>query len=183
MRTSLHRRAVRGFYLAKRGSVSRRLLGPPEGVERQGEDLLACDLDGAEVAGPGHDPAAPPRGRGERPGVLGACSTVALAADVGDGGERHRARVAAGVQEAVGGPEAGAEGEEGRPPQRGHAPRPLQEVRGDVLEHGSGYAPRPAEGEMGPAPAGAHPPYVQGQARRPLAQEIEAFLDVAVEES
>src|SRR6059058_4092694 len=108
MRTSLQRRTVRGFYLAKRGSVSRLLLGPPEGVEGQREDLLPRQLDGAEVAGPGHDPAASSRGRGERSGIARVHPAVLLAADVGDGGEPHDVRVPAGVQEAVGGPEAGA---------------------------------------------------------------------------
>src|SRR3954451_16911546 len=191
MRTSLQRRTVRGFYLAQRWSVSRLLLGPPEGVEGQRQDLLPRHLARAEVAGPRHDPAATPRGphraatppgAGARSGTPRAPPAVLFATDIGDGGEPHGVRVPAGVQEPVGGPEEGPKEEEARSPEREHAPRPLQEVGGDVLEHGAGHAAHPAQREMGPSAAGAAPPDVQGEVPRPSPQEREPVFHVTVEE-
>src|SRR3954470_105947 len=176
MRTSSQPRAVRALYL------STSLFRPPEGVERQRDDLLPGDLDGAEVAGPRHDPPLSSGGLRERPGVLGAYPAVELAADVGDRAEGHRGGMAAGVQEAVGGPEDGAEEEISRPPEGGHAPRPLEEMGGDVLEHRAGHQVRPAQGGVGPGAAGAHSPHVQGEVPRPSPQGLYALLHVAVEE-
>src|SRR6185312_11994901 len=86
------------------------------------------------------------------------------------------------VQEAMGGRQEGAIEHIAGPAQRRHAPRPLEEVGGDVLEEGAGHTLGPAEDGVGPVAAGADAPDVEGKAAGALVQEFERRLDVAVEE-
>ena len=119
---------------------------------------------------------------GELAGVRGPHAAVALAADVGHGAEGHCGGVVADVQEAMGGRKTGAIQQVAGPAQGGHAPGPLEEVRGDVLEKGAGRHVRSAEDGVGPVAAGADAPDVEGEAAGALAQEVERRLHVAVEE-
>jgi hypothetical protein len=119
---------------------------------------------------------------GELAGILGTDAAVALAADVGHGAEGHGGGVPADVQEAVGGAEADAIQDVGGPAQGSHAPRPLEEVGGDVLEKGAGHPVRPAEDRVGPVASGADAPDVEREVAGTLPQEVEPRLHVAIEE-
>src|SRR6185369_682573 len=154
-----------------------------ESVQRQLQHLRLGQLDRAEMAGARHDERAASGETGELFGLSRQDSRVLLTADVGDRAELQEGGEAAGVQMPVGSGEDGAQEEKSGPLELLHAPRPLDEMRRDVLEDGAGDVAAASESRMRPGASGADAPEMERERARAPAQEGEAVLHVAVVET
>src|SRR6185369_10986441 len=130
-----------------------------------------------------HDERAASGETGELFGLSRQDSRVLFTADVGDRVELQEGGEAAGVQMPVGSGEDGAQEEKSGPLELLHAPRPLDEMRRDVLEDGAGDVAAASESRMRPGASGADAPEMERERARAPAQEGEAVLHVAVVET